>query len=228
MDQLLQSVSIRINEKIFVKDPESSDLGKRIIEESIVMIDEIGFESFTFRKLGAKIGSNESSVYRYFENKHKLLLYLTSWYWGWLEYQLVFATNNIGNPSEKLKKAIEIVTKTTEEDYAFSHINEILLNKIIINEYSKSYLTKEVDVENKEGYFVIYKRLVNRISDIINDVNEKYEYPSSLASTVLEGSLHQHFLRAHFPSLTDCRAIDDPTDYFIQLVFNTLTQKTNG
>ena len=185
MEQLLKSVKIAINENIYVKDPESSDLGKRIIEESILMINEVGFESFTFKKLGIRIKSNESSIYRYFENKHKLLLYLTSWYWGWLEYQLVFATNGIQNPGEKLEKAIEIVTKTTVEDSAFSHINEILLNKIVINEYSKSYLTKEVDKENKDGYFVIYKRLVNRISEMINNFNPDYKYPSSLASTIL-------------------------------------------
>ena len=222
MERLLQSIKIDINEKIFVKDPESSNLGKRIIEESILMIHDMGFESFTFKKLGIKIGSNESSIYRYFENKHKMLLYLTSWYWGWLEYQLVFATNSIGDPAEKLKKAIQIVTKSTEEDSAFSHINEVLLNKIVINEYSKSYLTKEVDAENKEGYFVIYKRLAMRISDMIRAINVDYEYPSSLASTILEGSLHQYFLKDHFPSLTDCHLNNSPTDYFLHLVFTSL------
>lgn len=222
MDQLLQSVKIGINEKIYVKDPESSDLGKRIIEQSILMIDEMGFESFTFKKLGTKISSNESSIYRYFENKHKLLLYLTSWYWGWLEYQLVFSTNSISDAKMKLEKAIEIVTKTTVEDSAFSHINEVLLNKIVINEYSKSYLTKEVDSENKEGYFKIYKRLVNRISQMIKAVDSEYKYSSSLASTILEGSLHQHFLKDHFSSLTDCHEDDDATKYFLHLVSTTL------
>ena len=107
MEKLLQSVRITINDKLYLKDPESSNLGKRIVEESILMINDIGFESFTFKKLGQKIGSNESSIYRYFENKHKLLLYLASWYWGWLEYQLVFATNNIPDASTKLERAIE-------------------------------------------------------------------------------------------------------------------------
>ena len=222
MEELLQSVKIGINQKIYIKDPESSDLGKRIVEHSILMIDEMGFESFTFRKLGTIIGSNESSIYRYFENKHKLLLYLTTWYWGWLEYQLVFSTNSIANPKTKLEEAIVIVTKTTVEDTVFSHINEVLLNKIVINEYSKSYLTKEVDTENKEGYFKIYKRLVNRISQMINSVNSGYKYPSSLASTILEGSLHQHFLKDHFSSLTDCHEDDDPTKYFLHLVFTSL------
>lgn len=228
MERLLQSLKITINKKIYVKDPESSDLGKRIIKESILMINEIGFESFTFKKLGSKISSNESSIYRYFENKHKLLLYLTNWYWAWLEYQLVFATNNIENPNERLLRSIEIITRQTKEDSSFSHINEVLLNKIVINEYSKSYLTKEVDVENKEGYFLIYKRLVVRISDIIKTVNPTYLYPLSLASTILESALHQHFLKDHFSSMTDCNTKVTPTQYLTNLVFNTLNQKFNG
>jgi AcrR family transcriptional regulator len=228
MERLLQSVKIGINEKIYVKDPESSDLGKRIIEQSILMIHDIGFERFTFKKLGDQIGSNESSIYRYFENKHRLLLYLTSWYWCWLEYQLVFSTNGIANASDKLKKAIQIVTKPIEMDTSFSHINEVLLNKIVINEYSKSYLTKEVDLENKEGYFVIYKRLVTRISEMIKAVDADYAYPFTLASTVLEGSLHQYFLKDHFPSLTDCCDNGDTTQYFTDLVFNSLKVLPNG
>ena len=149
MDSLLSNLKIAVPEKIYVKDPESSDLGKRIIEHSIVIIDEIGFDSFTFKKLGSLIGSNESSVYRYFESKHKLLLYLSSWYWAWIEYQLVFETHSL-NPSNKLEKAIEIVTRTIKKDSKYSHINEVVLNRIMINENSKSFLTKEVDKENKE------------------------------------------------------------------------------
>lgn len=227
MDRLLQGVQIRINNKLFLKDPESSELGKKIIELSIQMINEVGSESFTFKKLGQNIGSNESSIYRYFENKHKLLLYLTSWYWSWLEYQLVFATNSIKNPKEKLLKSILIITREIKEDSAFSHINEVLLNKIVINEYSKSYLTKEVDEENKEGYFVVYKRLVSRLRDMIKEVNPAYVYPSSLASTILESGLHQHFLKDHFSSLTDCNDNVTPTQYLTHLVFNTLNQNLN-
>lgn len=195
MEHLLKSLKIQVNEGLFIKDPETSDLGRRIVKESILMIDQIGFEHFTFKKLGAEIGSNESSIYRYFENKHKLLLYLTSWHWGgWLEYQLVFGTNNMNNVEDKLKKAIEIITRPTKFDATYSHIDEVKLNNIVVNEYSKSYLTKEVDMENKEGYFAIYKRLVNRLKEMILEVKPEYQYPpSSLASTVLEGSLHQRF-----------------------------------
>ena len=227
MLNLLSNLKIAVPDKIFIKDPESSDLGRRIIEHSILLIEEIGFDSFTFKKLGAKIGSNESSIYRYFESKHKLLLYLTSWYWAWVEYQLVFATFNMPDKKEQLFKGIEVVTKTIEEDQAFSHINEVVLNRIIINEYSKSYLTKEVDSENKEGYFVVYKRLVNRLSDMIVNVNPNYEFPSSLASTIVEGALHQHFLKEHFSSITNCDTEVTPTKFFQNLTQNVLNTNSD-
>ena len=222
MIDLLSNFKISVNEKIFIKDPESSKLGKRIIEQSILLIDDIGFDSFTFKKLGQSIGSNESSIYRYFESKHKLLLYLTAWYWAWLEYQLVFSTLNITDTKRKLEKAIEIVTRTVKEDSNFSHINEVVLNRIIINEYSKSYLTKEVDAENKDGYFVVYKRLIARLRDMILANSPKYKYASSLASTIVEGALHQHFLKDHFRSITDCNSKITPTKFLTDLTFNAI------
>ena len=222
MRNLLSALKIAVPDKIFIKDPETSDLGKKIIEHSIYLIDEVGFESFTFKKLGLKIGSNESSIYRYFESKHKLLLYLTSWYWAWLEYQLVIETFSISDPKEKLEKAINIVTRTVEEDSNFSHINEILLYKIIVNESSKSFLTKNVQQENKSGYFEVYKRLVTRIEEMIINIEPSYPFALSLSSTIVEGSLHQHFLQEHFPSITNCGNEVSPTTFFTNLVSKTL------
>jgi len=222
MKTLLSNLKIDINDKIYLKDPESSDLGRRITEHSIKLIDDIGFDSFTFKKLGTIIGSNESSIYRYFDSKHKLLLYLTSWYWACLEYQLVFSIINISDPNVKLEKAINVLTRTIESVSTFSHIDEVVLNRVVINEYSKSYLTKEVDDENKDGYFAIYKRLVTRLHDMIIEVDPSYKFPHSLASTLIEGALHQHFLKNHFKSLTDCDDKTQPSDYFTHLVLNAL------
>ncbi len=225
MKYLLQDIKISVNDKIYIKDPESTALGKRIVEHGILLIDEIGFENFNFKKLGKEIKSNESSIYRYFENKHKFLVYITSWFWGWKEYQLVFATNSISNTQDKLYKAIEVITKPVEKDDQFGHINEISLSNIIINESSKSFLTKEVDEENEDGYFMIYKRLVKRLAEMISDVNSDYPYPSSLASTIIEGTLHQHFLRDHFRSLTECNDKITPSDYFKHMVESILKIK---
>jgi len=223
MEAVLANFKIQVNEKIYVKDPESSILGKKIIKESILLIDEIGFEYFTFKKLGQKIESNESSIYRYFENKHKLLLYLSSWYWSWMEYKMVFATQNVSDAFEKLAKAITIVTEKIEDDHTTEHINELILNRIIISEFTKTLHTKEVDEENKEGFFIIYKRVINRIATLILEVNPEFEFSKSLASSVVEGALHQHFIKNHLASITDCNQTISPTNFYLDLIKRVLT-----
>jgi AcrR family transcriptional regulator len=222
MKNLLTNISISVNDKLYVKNPETSELGKKIIEYSIILIDEIGFDNFTFKKLGDLIGSNESSLYRYFENKHKLLIYLSSWYWGWIEYRLAFATNNIRDPKEKLRIGIEIVTEKITDDSATLHINESILNRIIIVEFTKTLLTKEIDEENKIGFFLVYKRVINRIIEMIVDVNPNYPFAKSLASTIVEGALHQHFLKDHLKTITNCNESVTPTDFYLNLIDSLL------
>ncbi|WP_396168317.1 TetR/AcrR family transcriptional regulator [Flavobacterium sp.] len=222
MQNMLSNIIISVNSKLYVKNPETSELGKKIIEQSILLIDEIGFENFTFKKLGERIQSNESSIYRYFENKHKLMLYLSSWYWGWIEYKMVFATNNVSNPMERLKKAITIVTEKVEDDSTTLHINESILNKIIIQEFTKTIITKEIDEENKEGFFLIYKRVINRIIEMIHEVNPNYIFAKTLASSIIEGALHQHFLKDHLKTITDCDKDNSPTAFYLNLIETTL------
>jgi AcrR family transcriptional regulator len=224
MHSLITNIKIQISDKIFVKDPETSALGKKIIKESIILIDEKGFDNFTFKKLGERIGSNESSIYRYFENKHKLLVYLCSWYWSWIEYKMIFKLTNIDDPMERLKRAIVIVTEKIVDDERTEHVNERILNRIVIIEFTKTLYTKEVDEENKEGYFIIYKRLINRMVGIVNEINPDYPFAKSLISTVVKGSLHQHFLKEHLSTITDCNEQVSPTNFFMDLI-NTILIK---
>ena len=221
MESLLSNLRITVPDCLYVKDPESSDLGKKIIAQSIRQIDALGIENMTFKKLGEAIGSNESSVYRYFENKHKLLMYLCSWYWGWMEYQVVIQCYSIKDPKEKLDRAIGVISQKVEEDSNFTFVDEPALSRIIINENAKSFLTKKVDKENDEGAFASYKRLVMRLHDFIQEVAPKYPYPKSLANTIIETAQHQHFLRGHFESITE-NANDAPTNYLTHLVRKTI------
>jgi len=224
MKEFLSKVRIRVNEYVYLKDPESSKLGKRILSHSIDMIDEMGFEAFTFRKLAKKIKSTEASMYRYFENKHKLLLYLISWYWGWLEYRLVFGTANIEPPKTRLLRAITILTESIKEDGGFAHINEVKLDRIVIAESSKVYLTKEVDEENQYGIFLGYKRIVGRVSDIILMINPIYKYPHMLISTVIEGAHHQRYFAEHLPRLTDVVKDEDAiVEFYKDMVIKAIS-----
>jgi AcrR family transcriptional regulator len=219
-------IQIEINSELYSKNPDSSDLGRKIINKSIELIYEIGFEAFTFKKLGEIIGSPESSIYRYFDNKHTLLLYLTSWYWTWTEYQLVFVTSNVTSPQERLKKSLDILTKPVVEDNAVSFVNEVLLSEIIFSESIKAYHTKNVDEENKKGCFKAYKRVVQRVSEIVLEIDPGFLYPHMLISTVIEGSHHQKYFSEHLPALTDVKKNDDSiTNFYTELVFNFLEKK---
>ncbi|MDZ4751069.1 MAG: helix-turn-helix domain-containing protein [Flavobacteriales bacterium] len=228
MNIQLSVVQIQVGPKIYLKDPETSELGKRIISGSIEMINEIGFESFTFRKLGVAILSTEASIYRYFESKNKLLLYLTSWYWAWMEYNLVFAVANLKSPKEKLDRAMNLLTAHNfpEVHQDFPHMRVDILQEILVYESSKAYLIKEVDSENKIGAYLAYKRFVGRLSMIILEINPRYKYPHMLISTVIEGIHHQRFFAAHLPALTDfVKGEDAVSKCYTDLIFKTIATK---
>lgn len=223
MKQLTSKLKIDVNDHVFVKNPDSSELGKKILSGSINLIIEIGFESFTFRKLAERINTTEASIYRYFESKHKLLLYLSCWYWGWLEYRLVFSTANIPDPEERLKRAISILTEKVDETFEHPFINLKKLSSIIISESAKTYLTKDVDAENKEGVYEAYKNLIRRVSDIIKEINSGYQYSHMLVSTIIEGSHHQRFFSEHLPALTDqIKERDVITDFYSELAIKSI------
>jgi AcrR family transcriptional regulator len=218
-------IYIKVSPELYLKNPDSSELGRRIISESIELIDELGFEEFTFKKLGYRIGSPESSIYRYFESKHTLLAYLTSWFWSWIEYLLVFATVNVDSPINRLEKTIKILTQSIEVDKSFSYINEVLLHKIIITESNKVYHTKDVDDENIKGYFKTYKQVVQRVSDMVLEINPRFEFPHMLISTVIEGANHQRYFAKHLPSLTDVKQDEDNiSEFYSQLVFKIISK----
>lgn len=207
-------IQIEVNQELFSKNPASSSLGQKILSKSIEMISEIGFEAFTFKKLGEEIQSPESSIYRYFKNKHILLVYVTSWYWSWIEYELVFATTNIKSPTERLLKCIHILTKPTMQDTSIPYINEVLLNNIINSESIKSYHTKNVDEENNKGYFQSYKMVVQRVSDILLEIKPGFQYPHMLVSTIIEGSHSQKYFAEHISGLTDSHRENNTIEKF--------------
>jgi AcrR family transcriptional regulator len=227
VNELLSRIHIQVDDKIYLKDPNSSDLGKSIVKESVLLIDEIGLENFTFRKLAQRLQTTESSIYRYFENKHRLLIYLTSWYWVWMEYRLVFSITNLGDSEDRLRVAIHILNAPLEDKESVQALDLPALYRIVISESSKAYLTKDVRNENREGLFSAYKQICKRLSGIMAEVNPDYPYPNSLSSTLIESVYHQKFLSGHLPALTDLAGNDQNTEtFFTQLVFSTIKNST--
>ena len=203
------SLQIRMNENLFLRNPEETELGKEIILQSIVLIHKAGFESFTFKKLAIKIGTTEAGIYRYFENKHRLLVYIVSWYWSWLEYKVMVHTNNIKSPEIKLKKIIEILATDVKDDVQTRHVDERLLHEIVRMEGAKAYLTRHVTDDNKQRLFKPYKDLCGTVAAIILECNPKYKYPRSLSSSIIEMAHYQNFFMRNLPLLTDFGNIKD-------------------
>lgn len=215
-------VSVTVTEPVYLKDPQSTELGRRIIEQSVRLIDQLGLESFTFGKLATALGTAESSIYRYFENKHRLLIYLVGWYWSWREYKLVFDTANIQDPAVRLERGIRSVIEPVTEKGGFAFLDLRALYRIAVSESSKAYMTKEVDGEHKEGCFSSYKRICDRLRELITTVRADHPYPALMASNVLEGSMVQRFFAEHIPSLTEKNARDRMQEHFVDLVFATV------
>ena len=196
-------VRFSMNKSLFLRDPQETVLGRKILKHSIEVIDDIGFEAFTFRKLAVCMDSTEASVYRYFKNKHLLLIYLVCWYWEWVSYLIDIGMNNVRNPHEKLEIIIHNLVSATKENPAIDYINEQLLHRIVISDGMKAYHTKSVDVENNVGLFLNYKKLVQKIADVVLEINPSFPYPHALASNLFEMANNHIFFAQHLPRLTD-------------------------
>lgn len=193
----------KVNDKIFLRDPEGSEIGKQIVKNAIDLIYDLGFEQFTFKKLAAEINSTEATVYRYFENKHRLLLYILNWYWSYMEFLVVFRLQNIRDKKEKLKLIIDLLTHELPESSGQFDYNKKFLNHIVIAESSKVYLVKEVAEINKNAVFKPYKDLCAKIAEVISEYNPEYQYPKSLSTTLIETSHYQQYFSINLPRLTD-------------------------
>jgi len=219
------SLQIKLNDKLYLKNPLDSELGRNIISNGLLQINKLGFESFTFKKLADQIGTTEASIYRYFENKHKLLIYFFGWYWSSLEYKLMFYTNNLNQPELRLKKILDILAQPFQFAAPNEGINEKALFDLILREGSKAYLTRHVEVDNKEKLFKPYKDLCASFAEVIKAYKPGYKFPRSLASTIVEIAHVQRFYMQHLPSLNEFGATKDEKKFrkFLEsLLFDSL------
>ena len=139
------SIQIKPQEGIALKDPQDTELGRKILKEGVSMLDEYGLENFTFRKLAKQIGSTEASIYRYFENKHLFLIYVLNLYWEWVRYRIEYNTRNLHSAEEKLKVVIKTLVDTMRVTGPLPYMDREALHRIVISEGTKAYHIKAVD-----------------------------------------------------------------------------------
>jgi AcrR family transcriptional regulator len=198
-------VTIIIGEKYYNKDPQSTALGRKILSTGIESLEQLGFEDFTFKKLAERINSTEASIYRYFDNKLKFLVYLTSWYWAWMEHMIDYKTHHVIDKENKLKEIFKILCHVDQGHLNMDSpgVNTMSLRKVVASESDKTYLTKKVDEINNEGLFRGLKQLCHKIALVVIEINPQYKYPHAVVSTLIEASHQQSFFAQHLPAMTE-------------------------
>jgi len=218
------AIHIKVNEHLYTKDPQMSELGQNIIKNSIIMIDDMGITSFTFKKLAERIQSTEASIYRYFENKHLLLHYLVNYYWEYVKARIEFSTSNIEDPITKLKKIFYVIITSSQRDVNTDYVDEDILYKIVLLEGAAISQSKSVDEENALGFYKAYKEISLTIGKLIQEINPSYPYPKNTANLLFSMALNTKHNAEHLPKLTDLKFTEDIDNDLFELLCHYLDQ----
>jgi AcrR family transcriptional regulator len=215
-----------VNDRIYIRDPESTELGRQIVKTAIDVIYELGFEHFTFKKLALEMQSTEATIYRYFENKHRILLYILNWYWSYMEYLVDVRLQNVADKKEQLNIIVDLLTHELPESAGQLDYNKKYLHHIVVSESSKAYLVKEVSEINKNQVFKPYKDLCAKIAEVIKGYKPDYKFPRSLSTTLIETSHQQEYFSLNLPRLTDASSVNRAnftSEFVSNLLFSALS-----
>jgi AcrR family transcriptional regulator len=198
-------VRIVVDSRLYLRDPQETELGRRLLSDAVEMLNELGLESFTFSKLARSCNSTEASMYRYFHNKHELLGYLVAWYWAWLDYKVSFKTNNITQSNARLELMLQVLAGNSDTSAMTPWMNEKLLQRLVVSEWGKLQLTGEHTAASAYTHQEIFTK---RIADFIHAANPHYPYPRALAGLLIQQAHQQRWYAEHFPQFTEVRLND--------------------
>jgi AcrR family transcriptional regulator len=200
---MVLNISLNISSSLYLKNPVETELGRKILSESLQLIHELGLEAFTFKKLSGRCQTTEASIYRYFKDKHQLLHYFNAWYWRYLMFAIQYETSHLKTPKQKLKALIEVLSNPHDIKFNSEVFNIKMLHDIIISESMKIYFTKQVDEEQKNGGYSDYQALCMEVASLIESYQPKVKFSHALVITLIETAHLQQFFTKHLNTLTD-------------------------
>lgn len=216
-------VHLRPDPALSLRDPESTELGRSVLEGGLSLMNAIGLEAFTFRKLAAEIGSTEVTLYKYFPNKQRLLQYYFQLYWLWLRQVCGREVERSRDPQEALRRSVEAICGVWPKDAPPLQLDPEALRLLVIEEGMKSYLHKQVDEDNARRLFAPYKELSAFLAERIKACRRDVPMPRSFATTVIEMAHSLPFAMEHLPSLTELSSRKDLKQVARHLLHRTVT-----
>ncbi|HEY0978299.1 MAG TPA: TetR/AcrR family transcriptional regulator [Flavobacteriales bacterium] len=180
-----------------------SPMGTRILAEGLVLMNEIGLEAFTFKKLAERIGCTEVTVYHYFANKQRLLQYYFQGYWLWLATHCKQEGRALKDPKARLHGDIRALCGLWPADALAAQFDPADLRQLVINEGSKSFMHKNVDSDNKLKLFQPYKDLCAHVASELKVCAPRMRSSHSFATTLVEMAHSLEFAMYHLPALTE-------------------------
>ncbi len=85
---------------------EIEKIKTKILEQTVILIVEIGYNNFTMRKLASRLGITATTIYNYYKNKDDLFLNVLIRGFRELYQRLEDALQNRTTPAEKLRAMI--------------------------------------------------------------------------------------------------------------------------
>lgn len=181
----------------------ASPMGTRIVNEGLALLNEIGLEAFTFKKLAERIGCTEVTVYHYFANKQRLLQYYFQVYWLWLATHCQQEGRTMKDPLARLHGDIRALCGLWPVDALAAQFDPAALRELVISEGSKSFMHKNVDSDNKLKLFKPYKDLCAHIAAELKTCAPRMRNARSFSTTLVEMAHSLEFAMHHLPALTE-------------------------
>jgi AcrR family transcriptional regulator len=214
---------LRPDPALYLKDPESTDVGRALLAHGLDLMLELGLEAFTFRKLAQRVGTTEVTVYKYFANKQRLLKYYYQLYRLWLRQVGAQEVERSSEPREVLAHVVEVLCGVWPGTLPPLQLDPSGLRKLVIAEGMKSYLHKNVDDDNARRLFHPYKELSAFVAARLVACRTDVPWPRSFATTVIEMAHSLPFLMEHLPSLTELSSRKDLKQLAQHLLHRTIT-----
>lgn len=208
-------LSLELPECLYVKNPDSSKLGKNILHQAALMIGKSGIEEFNFLKLSKEIGCTEASVYRYFHNKQQLVQYLLNIYWGAICVEIEYTVRQIKSPKKRLKAALEILAAPHPENFTDNKLADAVVS-VAMSEGVRIHLRPRISEELKAGNFKYYSTLLDQLEMLIAEGLPGYPYARSLSATMIDTAMLQMLYTSRFKSFTDKACIENGISGFLK------------